>query len=368
MALDAVLQAPPIRARFEVRYPDAQGNDCALDVALELPGHGITGIHGRSGAGKTTLLRCVAGLRRAAGQLVVQDEIWQDATTFLPPHRRRLGYVFQEHNLFPHLTARGNLDYARQRAWPAPACIRFDEAVGLLGIEQLLQRYPHQLSGGECQRVAIARALLINPRLLLMDEPLSALDTARKHEILCCLERLRAELSIPVLYVSHTLDEIARLADHLLVLDRGKTVAGGPLHETLTRLDLAALLDEDAGVVLPGRVVSRDRDWGLLRVAFPGGALWLRDGGETIGAAVRLRVPARDVSLSLQPQAGSSILNILPGRISAIAPDGEAMSLVRTAVGEAALIARVTRRSVMQLKLEPGLQVWVQIKAAAIIR
>lgn len=369
MPLDSPAQAqPPVRAHLSLKYQAAPQNGFALDVALELPGCGITGIYGRSGAGKTSLLRCLAGLQRAQGRLSVHGETWQDEKIFLPPHKRSVGYVFQEHNLFPHLTARKNLEYARKRAWPGRACIRFDDAVTLLGIGHLLRRYPHQLSGGECQRVAVARALLINPRLLLMDEPLSALDGARKREILCCLERLRTELAIPVLYVSHALEEIASLADHLLVLDRGKALADGSLRETLSRLDLAAHLNEDAAVVLPGRVLSRDADWGLLRVAFPGGELWIRDGGEAAGSSVRLRVPARDVSLSLQPHADSSVLNILPGRICAIAPDEAAMSLARIAVGESLLIARITRRSVMQLGLKPGLQVWAQIKAAAIVR
>jgi molybdate transport system ATP-binding protein len=367
MPLDQA-QAQPIRARLALAYPGAPRGGCALDVALELPGRGITGIHGRSGAGKTTLLRCLAGLQRARGRLSVHGETWQDAKIFLPPHERSIGYVFQEHNLFPHLTARENLEYARKRAWPGGACIRFDDAVALLGIEALLDRHPHRLSGGECQRVAIARALLINPRLLLMDEPLSALDAARRREILSCLERLRAELAIPVLYVSHSLDEIARLADHLLALDGGRAIADAPLREALTSLDLAAHLDEEACAVLPGRVLSRDGDWDLLRVEFPGGELWVSDAGETVGSPVRLRVPARDVSLALQPGADSSILNILPGRISAITYGGDAMCLARIAVGESALIARVTRRSAMQLRLEPGLKVWTQIKSAAIVR
>jgi molybdate transport system ATP-binding protein len=364
MAPDDAMFTSPVHAALVLPRQDG----FTLDLRVELPGRGITGVYGPSGSGKTTLLRCIAGLLRARGTLRVQGETWQDAATFLPPHKRSVGYVFQEHCLFPHLKARGNLDYALRRAPARGRAVRLDQAIALLGIEDLLERYPHQLSGGESQRVAIARALLIKPRLLLMDEPLSALDAARKREILPYLERLRAELAIPVLYVSHALEEIARLADHLLVLNRGQAIADGPLRDVLTRLDLATRLEEDAGAVLPARVVARDREWGLLRIAFPGGTLWLRDGGEMIGSPARVRILARDVSLALQAHTDTSALNLLPGSISALTAENAAMCLARIDIGESALLARVTRRSVAQLGLEPGKAVWAQIKSAAIIR
>jgi molybdate transport system ATP-binding protein len=358
-----------IHASFSLRYPAAQRSGFTLDVALELPARGITGIFGHSGSGKTTLLRCIAGLQHADhGRLKVKDEIWQDESILLPSHKRPVGYVFQEHSLFPHLTARGNLAYALKRASPAAHANQFDHIIDLLGIEPLLRRYPQQLSGGECQRVAIARALLVNPRLLLMDEPLSSLDLARKQEILPYLENVRNNLAIPVLYVSHSADEIARLADHLVVLDQGKAVANGPLSEVLNRLDLPIRLHEEAGAVLQATVTERDSEWHLLRVAFPGGELWVRDSGEAIGTAVRIRILARDISLALQPHADTSILNRLPGKISAIAPDSEATNLVSVDVGESTLIARITRRSTAQLGLAIGSSVWAQIKSAAIVR
>jgi molybdenum ABC transporter ATP-binding protein len=224
------------------------------EVDLELPGRGVTGLFGHSGSGKTTLLRCIAGLVRAPkGRLVFRGEVWQDENTWVPTHRRSLGYVFQEASLFPHLTVMGNLRYGQKRA-PAPVAaedrVSLDQAIALLGIDHLLTRKPDRLSGGERQRVAIARALAVSPRVLLMDEPLAALDIARKQEILPYLERLHDELAIPVLYVSHAPDEVARLADHLVVMDGGRVLASGPLKETLARLDLPTAFSEDAGVVI----------------------------------------------------------------------------------------------------------------------
>jgi molybdate transport system ATP-binding protein len=363
------MSADSIQLRFALHYPSPQDAGFTFDLDLELPGRGITGIYGASGSGKTTLLRCIAGLQRTQGRLTVQSETWQDEAIFLPPHQRHVGYVFQEHRLFPHLKARGNLQYAIKRAPHSDHPAQYESIVALLGIEPLLERYPHQLSGGECQRVAIARALLINPRLLLMDEPLSSLDMARKQEILPYLEKLRETLSIPVLYVSHSADEIARLADHLVVLDRGKAVASGALTEVLTRLDLPIRPGEDTGAMLEASVMERDDKWNLLRIAFAGGELWVRDNGEALGSRVRLRVLARDISLALQPQADSSILNSLPGKVTAVAPDHhKALNLVRIEIGASVLIARITRRSVTQLKLAEGSRVWAQIKSAAIIR
>ena len=222
-----------IKARFRLDYPGF-----ALDADLELPGRGVSALFGHSGSGKTTLLRCIAGLERGAGRLEVKGEVWQDADIFMPTHRRPLGYVFQDARLFAHLDVARNLDYGQRRAGGAPAIERA-AIVDLLGLGPLLDRLPARLSGGEQQRVAIARALLTAPRLLLMDEPLASLDLSRKQEILPYLERLRDELEIPMLYVSHAADEVARLADHIVVMQQGRAVAQGPLAATLARLDLA---------------------------------------------------------------------------------------------------------------------------------
>ena len=353
-----------IEARFKLDYPGF-----ALDVDLGLPSSGVTALFGQSGSGKTTLLRAIAGLERVMdGKLVVDGEVWQDATTFLPTHRRPLGYVFQEANLFAHLSVQGNLDYGMKRTASRPAGVDFSGIVELLGIGHLLDRKPDRLSGGERQRVAIARALLTQPRLLLMDEPLAALDHARKQEILPYLEQLHATLKIPVLYVSHAPDEVARLADHLVVLEAGRVLASGPLTETLARIDLPIRLGEDAGVVLDGRIAERDENWHLARVEFPGGSLWVRDSGVTLGKAVRVRILARDISVTREKVLATSILNTLQARVVELADDTHpALALVRMAVGDSFVVARLTHRSACALELRPGQTVWIQIKAVALI-
>jgi molybdate transport system ATP-binding protein len=354
---------PEIRARFKLDYPGF-----ALDVDLALPGRGVTAIFGHSGSGKTTLLRCVAGLERAAGQLHVNGETWQDGNGFVAPHRRSLGYVFQEASLFAHLSVGKNLEYGMQRVRPTDRKVSVDHVLELLGIGGLMARKAEGLSGGERQRVAIARALLTSPRLLLMDEPLAALDLPRKQEILPYLERLHDELDIPVLYVSHAPDEVARLADHLVVLDAGRAVATGPIIETLARLDLPIRLGEDAGVVLEGVIAERDERWHLARVNCGGTSFWVRDDGHAVGHRARIRILARDVSIARSQSADSSILNILPGTVSEISEEPHpAQMLVRLEVGGSPLLARVTRRSAEALGLEPGNQVFAQIKAVALI-
>jgi molybdate transport system ATP-binding protein len=353
-----------IQARFLLQHPGF-----TLDVDLALPARGVTALFGPSGCGKTTLLRCLAGLTRAPqGQLTVQGAVWQSDSVFLPTHQRPLGYVFQEANLFAHLDVRRNLLFGQARVPAAQRRIAWDSVVELLGITHLLARMPQGLSGGERQRVAIARALLTSPRLLLLDEPLAALDLARKNEFLPYLERLHDALDIPVLYVSHAPDEVARLADHIVVMQEGRAVAAGPLTETLARLDLPIHLGEDAGVVLHAVVVERDSTWQLARVEFAGGSLWVRDGGQPIGHRVRVRILARDVSIALAPVAGTSIQNCLAATVEQMAGDYHpALSLLRLALGTSPLLARLTRRSADSLQLAPGKPVWVQIKAVALI-
>ncbi len=353
-----------IQARFHHRYAGF-----TLDVDLQLPGKGVTALFGPSGCGKTTLLRCMAGLTRAdQGQLTVNGEVWQDDEHCRPTHQRPLGYVFQEASLFAHLNVRRNLQYGQARVQKTERRIELGSVVELLGIAHLLERMPQGLSGGERQRVAIARALLTSPRLLLMDEPLAALDIARKMEFLPYLERLHDELDIPVVYVSHAPDEVARLADHIVLMQEGRTVAAGPLTETLARLDLPIHLGEDAGVVLRAVVVERDTAWHLARVEFPGGSLWVRDGGHAVGHAVRVRILARDVSIALAPVVGTSIQNCLPATVEQMAGDYHpALSLLRLRLGQSPLLARLTRRSAAALELESGKLVWVQIKAVALI-
>lgn len=354
-----------IEARLRVNF-----GEFTLDTDLRLPGTGVTALFGPSGSGKTTLLRCFAGLQRAAeGRLTINGDCWHDDSRklFLPTHRRPLGYVFQEASLFTHLSVRRNLEFGMKRVVAAERRVAWDQAIELLGIAHLLERMPSGLSGGERQRVGIARALLTSPRLLLLDEPLAALDLARKQEILPYLERLHDELSIPVLYVSHSPDEVARLADHIVVLEQGKVLAAGPLADTLARLDLPIRLGEDAGVVLEGTLAERDAQWHLARVDFAGGSLWVRDIGTPVGRQVRLRILARDVSVALQ-RFDSSIVNSLPATVFAHGEDNHpALVLMRLQVGDEFVLARLTRRSAAHLNLAVGQQVWVQIKAVALL-
>jgi molybdate transport system ATP-binding protein len=354
-----------IRARFRL-----QRESFVLDVDLSIPGQGVTALFGPSGSGKTTVLRLLAGLERTPdGALAVGDAIWQDGARFVPTHRRPLGYVFQDANLFSHLSVRGNLDYGWRRVPEADRKVSLDHTIDLLGIRALLPREPTSLSGGEKQRVGIARALATSPRLLLMDEPLASLDSARKQEILPYLEALHDELAIPVIYVSHAANEVARLADHLVVLDQGKAVAQGPLADVLARLDLPIPSGEEAGVVLAAKVAERDEAWALARFEFSGGSLWARDQGAPVGKQVRVRVLARDVSVSLGQAADSSILNQLPGTVEAIGPgEHPAQALLRIRLADGSpLLARLTRKSVEQLQLSPGKPIWLHIKSVALM-
>jgi len=341
-----------------------------LDVDLDLPLHGISALFGHSGSGKTTVLRAIAGLERAPGGVVARgDEVWQDDArgVFVPVHQRAVGYVFQEASLFPHLSVRANLEFGRKRVPVHERRFALEPVTALLGIENLLERRPDGLSGGERQRVAIARALLASPRLLLMDEPLAALDLRRKLEILPYLERMHAELAIPIVYVSHAPDEVARLADHLVLLDAGKAVASGPLTETLARVDLPPSFADDAGVVLDSILAGHEED-ALSRLEFAGGALFVGRRREAIGTHLRCRIHARDVSLALDRPQGTSIVNRLPAVVTAVAAtDTPGHVLVQLRMGESPLLARITERSRRELGIAPGLRLWVQIKGVALL-
>ena len=369
------------RVRLHVAHA---GFELAVDLAL--PASGITVLFGASGSGKTTVLRCVAGLQRGRQCLVqIGGEVWQDDASriFLPTWRRPLGYVFQEASLFEHLTVSGNLQFGLKRSGVPGAAQGLASAVRLLGIGQLLGRMPSQLSGGERQRVAIARALATQPRLLLLDEPLAALDPARKQEILPWLERLRDELGTPMLYVTHSADELARLADHVVVLERGRVKTEGPVHAVLSAIVSPALAGDDLGALLEGVVAERDAQWHLCRVAFDGGSLWLRDSGLPLGRAVRLRVLARDLSIATEEPHGTSILNVLPCEVESSVPDVHpAQVLVRVRVGAGAgagagmgmgmgtsmLTARLTGRSFEALGLQTGKRAWLQVKSVALLQ
>ena len=344
--------------------------DFQLDTDIEIPGDGVTALFGDSGSGKSSLLRCIAGLAKAEkGRVCVNGEIWQDENQFLPTHLRPVGYVFQESSLFSHLSVRGNLDYAEKRSRGRESLVSRQEIVSLLGIEAVLDRKPDGLSGGERQRVAIARTLLSSPKLLLMDEPLASLDAARKREFIPYLKKLRSALDIPIIYVSHSLNEVAQLADHILVLNNGNVQAEGALTETLSRADFPMSLDDDAGAVLDVEVVAKEPDWQMERVMFSGGELWLRDSGLPIGTVHRIRVLARDVSLATERHENTSIQNILPVTLDVIVENADTGSaLVQLNAGGHALLARITQKSLARLALKQEDRVWAQIKSVALLQ
>lgn len=344
-----------------------------LDVNLCVPAQGVTVLLGPSGCGKTTVLRCLAGLERARGRVHVAGQAWQDDERGLlvPTHRRALGMVFQEASLFAHLSVRDNLLYGFRRIPGTQRRILPDHAIGLLGIGHLMDRQPAGLSGGERQRVAIARALLTSPALLLMDEPLSALDAARKAEVLPYLSAL-GDSGVPIVYVTHSLDEAARLADHLVLMREGRIELAGPADEVMARPDSPLARFDDACAILHATLVEREPAPGLARLrlgADDGASLWVGGGGEAVGTKVRVRVLARDVSVALSRPLDSSILNILPAKVVALHDEDDASVMLRLSLDDgSALLARLTRRSVTTLGLRPGQAVHAQIKGAALMR
>ncbi len=356
-----------------------------LKVDLHLPAQGISVIHGPSGSGKTTLLRCVAGLEtQARGRVQVGPDSWQDDSVgvSLPTSQRPLGYVFQEASLFAHLNVAANLSYGLKRSHARNQQMVLDEAIALLGIGELLNRRTDQLSGGERQRVAIARALATQPKLLLLDEPLASLDSARKKDILPWLEKLRDELEIPMLYVTHAAGEVVRLADTLVVMDSGQVRAVGPVTEVLSNIDLPLVVGDDVGALIEGHVQALDKQWHLAQVRISKASsgttgesnpkvalLWIRDSGLQIGQPVRLRVLARDVSITLEEAQNTSIQNHLPCVIESIhAESHSSQMLLRLRCGEVFLLARVTARGLHDLGLQVGMQAWAQVKSVALVK
>jgi molybdate transport system ATP-binding protein len=354
-----------IQARFLLDYGDFK-----LNVDLNLPGTGITVLFGHSGSGKTSLLRCIAGLQHAPeGFLAINGAVWQDSERglFLPTHKRPLGYVFQEANLFPHLTVRDNLNYGLKRIKQNPGTVKLEQTIELLGIENLMARMPAHLSGGERQRVAIARALALNPDILLMDEPLASLDFKRKQEILPFLSRLHRQLAIPVLYVTHSQQEVTHLADTLVIMADGRALASGPLSETQSRLDVPLAQDREAATVWQVTVAEHETGYHLTRVAFAGGSLSIPAVDAQVGAPLRVQIYARDVSIALEVPAATSILNVLPAAITGIADGREGQTVVQVQVGDQALLAHITRKSALLLNLQIGITVYVQIKGTSIL-
>ena len=354
-----------IKASFALNYGDFK-----LDVDLTLPSSGVSVLFGHSGSGKTTLLRCIAGLEQAPrGYLEINGTIWQDSEhqVFLPTYKRPLGYVFQDANLFSHLSVLDNLHYGLKRVKNNLGLIKLNQSIELLGIGHLLARMPDKLSGGERQRVAIARAMALNPEILLMDEPLASLDFKRKQEILLYLSRLHQQLDIPVVYVTHSQQEVAQLADTLVILEDGHILASGPLSETQSRLDLALAHDREAATVWQVTIAEHESDYHLTRVEFDGGSLSIPLIDAEITTALRIQIYARDVSISLIEPSATSILNVLPAIISELTERQDSQALIQLQVGQCVLLAHITRKSLLLLGLQIGMPVFVQIKGTSIL-
>lgn len=342
--------------------------DFRLEAAFEAP-PGVTALFGRSGSGKSTVVNAVAGLLRPdQGRIALGERVLFDsaARVNLPSHRRRMGYVFQDARLFPHLSVRQNLTYGRWFAGSGADPAELGRITDLLGLGALLERRPGALSGGERQRVAIGRAILSDPQMLLMDEPLAALDEARKAEILPYLERLRDELGLPILYVSHSVAEVARLATSIVLLEAGRVVAVGPAARVMADPAMAPVMGlREAGALISARLVGHDGD-GLTRLESAGGSVWLPRVAAQPGAVLRLRILAQDVMLATTRPEGISALNILSARIDEIRMGEGPGAIVRLRMGEEALLARVTRRSVQALGLSAGAQVYAVLKSVSV--
>lgn len=345
-----------------------QFGDFRLDAAIATPAEGVTAIFGPSGCGKSTLLACVAGLLRPeSGRVALEGRVLLDTgrAIFVPPERRRIGVVFQDARLFPHLSVASNLRYGARRAPPGKGPSS-QAVIDLLGIEPLLRRRPGTLSGGERQRVALGRALLARPRLLVMDEPLAALDTARRDEILPFLSQIWRRFHVPMLYVTHALDEVDQLADVLVLMEHGKVLAVGKLDTMALRADLPLAARRDSGAILRCVVTNHDRVHGVTRLAFPGGSLLVSLQAESPGAALRLRIRDRDVAVATEMPRGTSVQNVLEARLETLVHAQPGEVVLRLRVGESALLARVTSYAAEKLALSPGQTVWAMIKTVTI--
>jgi molybdate transport system ATP-binding protein len=342
------------------------GFELALDCTL--PAHGVTAIYGASGSGKTTLLECIAGLRKAGPDSVIRlgDSHWQRDGNFTPPWQRRTGFVFQDARLLPHLNVEQNLDYAIARS-ATPPVIDKQQAIRWLELSQLLNQKPESLSAGQKQRVAIARALLSNPRLLLLDEPLANLDHQARRDCISYLQVVQRETGIPMLYVSHDIEEVSRIADYLLVLEGGRQLEQGPLLELCSRLDSRLSHEEHAAAIAQATLLQHDADFGLSELDIDGQILRVAQLPGQPGDNFRFRIPARDISICRSRPTDSSILNILEVQLTEVEATTDARVLLRMSIGEQHLLARITRKSANQLTLATGDKLYAQIKSVALL-
>jgi molybdate transport system ATP-binding protein len=357
-----------LEARFSIHRESFH-----LESQLSMGLTGVTGLFGPSGSGKTTFLRCLVGLERSPqGYLRFGDQVWQDESQelFLPPYRRPVGMIFQESRLFDHLSVRDNLNFGRKRSPKGRRKISWQEVIEILELTPLLNRRPTGLSGGERQRVAIGRAILTSPELLIMDEPLASVDHEGKRRILGFIQQIQSRLKLPILHVSHDMGEIIQLADRLALMDKGKILATGPIHEMITRLDLPLAHRGDAGTVLTTQVTHQDPIYHLNHLSFgtPKQKLLVASNNLSLGETVRIRIFARDVSLALKNPGKTSILNIFPATVEEIIPENPAQYMVKLSLSGSPILARITKKSLETLAIKKGLSLIIQVKSVALER
>lgn len=347
-------------------------NDFTINVNIQLPANGISVLFGHSGAGKTSILRCVAGLQQAKNSFIkIHNDVWQDdaASIYLPTWQRSLGYVFQDACLFEHMTIEKNIHYGKQRRLKNSPKKMVDDIIELLDLSLLLNRYPQQLSGGERQRVAIARALATQPKLLLLDEPMASLDQNLRQDIFPWLEKLRDELKTPMLYVTHSTEEVVRLADHIVCIEKGQVYLQGNATDILSQPNNPIMVGDNIGAVVDAMPIARDEKWQLICVSFDGGQLWLKDNGLSLHRPVRVQIFAKDISITLNEPLLTSIQNHFACIIESINTDQHpSQAIVQLKCGNTLLLARITQRAVAQLQLTVNQQVWAQIKSAALVQ
>tara|TARA_S200000501_G_scaffold376801_1_gene432903 strand:+ start:1317 stop:2387 length:1071 start_codon:yes stop_codon:yes gene_type:complete len=338
-----------------------------LNVNLVLPGEGITAIFGESGSGKTSILRCISGLEKNDNcKISVNKVIWQNEKIWVPTHKREIGYVTQESSLFPHLSIENNLKFVLKRINGNDQNF-LNYLLDLLGIRGLLKRFPESLSGGEKQRIAIARALVSKPKLILMDEPLASLDIKRKKEIYPLLDRLNNELKIPILFVTHSIDEVIRLANHIVIINDGKLVSNGSFTDSYTQENFFQKYGQIQETILDVKIGEIDQRWNLTRYDFSGGSLWGSKSEIVIKKKIRLKIHAKDISIVKEQPKKTTIQNILQGKIKSILNDDEkGFALVKILIGKNIFLARVTSKSLFEINLKIDDEVWIQIKSVAI--